>query len=70
MRNLFQKILNNPLISFILWMLLLSTKSIIRNDLWGTIVEIGGALIFIASLVNWARSKKTSKSGNENNSKN
>lgn len=61
MKKFFQKILNNPLLSFVVWMTLLMTRLIVRGDLWGTIVELGGALIFIASLVNWTRRKKHPK---------
>jgi len=43
-------------------MILLMTRLIIKGDFWGTIVELGGALIFIASLVNWSKNKKASKS--------
>jgi len=58
MKKLFQKILSNRLLAFILWMILLLTKYIIAGVLWGALVELGGALIFIASLINWARKSK------------
>lgn len=62
MKNLFQKIINNPLLALAVWMFLLLTRSIFNNDIYGTVVELGGALLFIASLVNWSRSKKPSES--------
>lgn len=61
MKQLLQKILNNPLLSLGIWILLLLTKFIITNALWGTIVELGGALMFIISIMNWSKNKKTTK---------
>ena len=58
MKKFVQKILNNPLLAFIFWMILLLTKYIIPNIMWGTLVELGGVLIFIASLINWMRKSK------------
>lgn len=58
MKKLFQKILSNPLLALVFWMALLLTRYIIPNVLWGTLVELGGALIFISSIINWSRKSK------------
>lgn len=59
MEKILQKIYVNPLLSFVAWMILLSTKYIIKNDAWGILVELGGAIFFLSSLYKW--SKRLSK---------
>lgn len=67
MNKTISKIFANPLLSFVVWMLLLLTKYIIVNDIWGAIVEICGALIFVSSIVNWARKGKKKNNNKEDN---
>jgi hypothetical protein len=58
MKNFFQKILGNPLLSLAFWIILLLTKMLITDSIWGTLCDLGGAAIFICSLVIWSQRNK------------
>lgn len=53
-----EKITDKVWLSFLIWMGLLVLRSIINNDIFGVVAELGGFFLFAMALYKWTKRRK------------